>query len=879
MIIRYYLPFILIILSFDFLSNLNAQAIDRSLPERRETETKEYFDSEINQKAVSETKDDLCIPLYSSGCNDGDGFTDFALEEIENYGSACDDNMGVNGWSQYLELGPAFLIPGNSHDIEMRTGYNDQSVSIWIDFNDDFILEENEIVLYDFELAEAGQFYTATIEVPPDATPGQHFMRARACWSGTCSDPCEEYNYGEAEDYYVFIGEAVFGSLEGNVTELDGGAAVEGATISLDGANSYSTTTGADGIYLIENILVGDYTVECFKEGYNPAFETVSIEEDIIAIIDFQLTQPNINLSPMSISKTLAPNTTGEETLIIENTGNGELNWSASMLILNESSKDFMDLQFQYPAEGSYNEAGIETDGNFIYTTEWGGNGFFKYDLDGNFIEEFTIPDTYAIRDLAYDGTHFYGGSASLEVFEMDFDNQDLISTFVAPTEVRAIAYNDEEDVFYANNWNSPIFKFDKTGTALGSFEVGPVGDDYYGFAYDNNTFGGPFLWGYAQVGSTENVIVQIQLPSGTETGFTLDVTTVLSGNIWGHAGGMFTHSNLIYGKTTLGGVVQGEWLWGLELGEAPTWLWVNPTGGTLEAGSSEEISVLFDASGMESGVYNAEIHFSTWPDVGTPIVDVTLTVTDLIPDPPSNLFTAGECDTMQLCWEVTEADSFSVYSSGVWEAYTIGSCYTFFGPDAYNCYVTSWLGGVESEPSETLSFDIEWPEDSEPVSLAIEGVINNIVYLSWDIPQGCAAQEGYNVYRNGIKMNDETIFELTYSDTLEYAGTFEYYATAVYYFGESDPSNIEAIVITSIEHPKLASISIFPNPAKDRINIVSNEIIRIAEITNLQGNVLIHEDINAKDFQINISSLESGIYILRLENNKGTSLKKIVIR
>lgn len=127
--------------------------------------------------------------------------------------------------------------------------------------------------------------------------------------------------------------------------------------------------------------------------------------------------------------------------------------------------------------------------------------------------------------------------------------------------------------------------------------------------------------------------------------------------------------------------------------------------------------------------------------------------------------------------------------------------------------------------------------------------------------------------------MNDETIFELTYSDTLEYAGTFEYYATAVYYFGESDPSNIEAIVITSIEHPKLASISIFPNPAKDRINIVSNEIIRIAEITNLQGNVLIHEDINAKDFQINISSLESGIYILRLENNKGTSLKKIVIR
>ena len=536
-------------------------------------------------KYTNGSKDELCVPEYSTGCSDGDGFTDFAVEEIENYGSGCEDNMGYDGWSQYLELGPALLIPGYTHDFILRSGYASQRVTIWIDFDDDYILTEDEKILIDFELDDAGTFYTAPVTIPPDATIGLHIMRARTNWGGSCSDPCEGYTYGEAEDYMVIVGQASFGSLEGIVTELSTGNPVEGAEITLGGSFVYSDFTASDGSYQIEDILVGEYSVECFKEGYNVVYDAVIIEEDIVSVIDFQLTQPNILVDPLSISKTLPPNTTGEEMIYIENPGNGELNWSASMLMINESTKDFMDLQFQYPTMGSSNEAGIETDGNYIYTTEWGGDGFFKYDMEGNFIEEFTIPDTYAIRDLAYDGIHFYGGAASYEVFEMDFESQNLISTFTAPTVVRAIAYSQDEDVFYANNWDTPIYKFDKSGNALGSFNVGPIGDDYYGFAYDNTTFGGPFLWGYAQVGSEENTIVQIQLPSGTETGFSLDVTSVLSGTIWGHAGGMFTHPNIVVGKMTLGGLVQGEWIWGVELSDAQTWLWVNPTSGTLEGG------------------------------------------------------------------------------------------------------------------------------------------------------------------------------------------------------------------------------------------------------------------------------------------------------
>jgi len=839
---------------------------------------KNEFLNSIETNQPDNSKDELCVPEYSTGCSMGDGFTDFAVEEIENYGSGCEDNMGYDGWSQYLELGPAFLIPGFTHDFILRTGYNNQLVTIWIDFDDDYVLTESEKVLIDFELEEAGTFYTAQVPIPPDAQMGLHIIRARTNWGSSASDPCDNYNYGEAEDYMVVVGEAAFGTLEGYISELAGGTPVEGAEIILEGAYSYSASTASDGTYQIEDILVGEYTVECFKEGYNVLYDMVLIEEDIISVIDFLLTQPGIQLNTFSVSKTLPPNTTGEESIYIENTGNGELNWAASMLMLNESAKDFMDLQFQYEAMGSSNEAGIETDGNYIYTTEWGGNGFFKYDMEGNFNEEFTIPDTYAIRDLAFDGTHFYGGAASYEVFEMDFESQTLISTFTAPTVVRGIAYNQDEDVFYANNWNTPVYKFDKTGATLGNFNVGPEGDDYYGFAYDNTTFGGPFLWGYAQVGSEQNTIIQIQLPSGTETGFTMDVTTILSGYSWGSAGGMFTHPNIVVGKMTLGGLVQGDWIWGVELSDAQTWLWVNPTAGTLEGGAGEEILVEFDATDLDYGVYEAEIHFTTVPDAGTPIVDVTLTVTDVLPDPPNNLSTSGECDTLELCWDVNVADSCSIYNNGSWHANTTETCYTFAGPGNYQVYLTAWFGGNESEPSNTIEFEISWPADIEPMNFAVDNVSNNIVSFSWDNPTGCALEDGFNIYRDGTKINEDLITELYYSDTLESSGTYEYYTTAVYYFGESDPSNVETVVITSIEDNNKTTTSVFPNPVKDQVYIQSVENIERIELLNKLGKIILSEQVKGNLYQINVSDFDPGIYFLKIKNDQKVALQKIVI-
>jgi len=147
---------------------------------------------------------------------------------------------------------------------------------------------------------------------------------------------------------------------------------------------------------------------------------------------------------------------------------------------------------------------------------------------------------------MAYDGTYFYGGAASTTVFVMDFENQTLVSTFTAPVAVRAIAYNDDDDAFYANNWSDNITEFDANGNTLASFS--PAGlSGIYGMAYDNWSDGGPFLWVYDQ---GANNLTQFQLPAGTPTGFTVDVASITGST--SSAGGLFTQPEIVSGTVTL---------------------------------------------------------------------------------------------------------------------------------------------------------------------------------------------------------------------------------------------------------------------------------------------------------------------------------------
>ncbi|HPR18175.1 MAG TPA: carboxypeptidase regulatory-like domain-containing protein, partial [Candidatus Cloacimonadota bacterium] len=252
---------------------------------------------------------------------------------------------------------------------------------------------------------------------------------------------------------------------------------------------------------------------------------------------------------------------------------------------------DLFDLQFDWPVGVAGGEAGVECDGTYLYTSKWNGTVFYKYDLNGNYLEEFSVTGCPgALRDLCYDGQYFYGGAAANTVYQMDFNTQTTISTIAAPVAVRAIAYDADSDGFWANNWSTTITLFSRTGATLDTFECG-VWSSYYGFAWDGYSSGGPYLWGYAQDGNTSNQLVQFDIATGLETGVNFDVGTVAAVST-GIAGGLCITDAFVAGYYTICGTAQNIDIWGLELCEAadplapgaPTNVSVVPNaGGTLQ--------------------------------------------------------------------------------------------------------------------------------------------------------------------------------------------------------------------------------------------------------------------------------------------------------
>jgi len=231
---------------------------------------------------------------------------------------------------------------------------------------------------------------------------------------------------------------------------------------------------------------------------------------------------------------------------------------------------DLFDPQFDFICGDASGEAGVETNGEYIYTSKWNGDGFFCYEMDGTFLGAFPVPGEAAVRDLAYDGTYFYGAAASTQLFEMDFVGQSgtLISTLTAAVATRACGYNPDYDAFYGNNWSDPITLYDRTGGILNQFNCGAY-ESYYGFAYVAPSDDGPWLYGFAQAGgASQAVIVQIDPETGAETGVTFDAIGYSTTGA-GIAGGLAAFDTYAPGWWTILGILQNETIFLVEGGMA----------------------------------------------------------------------------------------------------------------------------------------------------------------------------------------------------------------------------------------------------------------------------------------------------------------------
>ncbi|MCK5766436.1 MAG: T9SS type A sorting domain-containing protein, partial [Bacteroidales bacterium] len=82
---------------------------------------------------------------------------------------------------------------------------------------------------------------------------------------------------------------------------------------------------------------------------------------------------------------------------------------------------------------------------------------------------------------------------------------------------------------------------------------------------------------------------------------------------------------------------------------------------------------------------------------------------------------------------------------------------------------------------------------------------------------------------------------------------------------------------ITSIEYlTSKSEIQIYPNPARDIININSEQSIQSFLVYNQNGHLVLAE--NDKKGQINVSQLIAGIYICMIKTEEGLYLRRLII-
>ena len=215
-------------------------------------------DSDDSNNSISVSVNNInCAPL--GDLSYGDGFQLFQVGDINN-----NSGEGGTGYEDFTNLSTD-LEQGSINDLTVTTGYGDEYVRVWIDFNDDFVFSLDELVVDNYVIA-VGQgtgTYTETMQlvVPEDGTLGQHLMRAKTNWQTPVpDDACEETQYGETEDYMVNIVESlgiddsVLGSSEFRIITLDNNQFNISLTTAYNEDVSFSVYNVSGQVIVFNNI-------------------------------------------------------------------------------------------------------------------------------------------------------------------------------------------------------------------------------------------------------------------------------------------------------------------------------------------------------------------------------------------------------------------------------------------------------------------------------------------------------------------------------------------------------------------------------------------------------------------------------------------------
>lgn len=208
----------------------------------------------------------------------------------------------------------------------------------------------------------------------------------------------------------------------------------------------------------------------------------------------------------------------------------------------------------------------------------------------------------------------------------------------------------------------------------------------------------------------------------------------------------------------------------------------------------------------------------------------------------------------------------------------TIGTRYfiSFFVCNAYNPLVTNLACNKIGTLVTTYSYSDTNGLNSLPnySTLKTDSIISDTI--NWvKISGSFIADSAYQYLIIG------NFFDDSYIDTVQFPNQFGPY-DAYYYLDDVciSTDSLFAENWTNINERTINTdnLNIFPNPAQEELNVISDDIGMCKIDLYNSSDQIIFENEFYKKIKINISKLPSGLYFMRLSNEKNSISKKIII-
>ena len=266
----------------------------------------------------------------------------------------------------------------------------------------------------------------------------------------------------------------------------------------------------------------------------------------------------------------------------------------------------------------------------------------------------------------------------------------------------------------------------------------------------------------------------------------------------------------------------------------------------------------------------------------------------------PENLTAEVDDNNVTLEWEsVEEADYYQVLrNDAVISSYVPETTFVDENvSDGNYCYtVRSICNALQSYDSDEVCVDIfgcVGPKNLKAEYYWYDGEFGAVV--SWDKQDTYLNLTEYRIYRSvdnvdykliGNLVNVPSMTHYQYSDMNNSEGTY-YYKVSAYYadsdcesdFGLAENSDEDFVVVdvTTLDENAAEILNVYPNPANDKLNIKAHQITSLT-IVNMMGQTVMKQSVDADGLVLDVSGLDSGMYLLNVETETGMVTRQINI-